>query len=244
MARRHHRRFVRLVDRLEVESVREAVAAIVAGRVMVNGLVVTNPDAGVATDAVVALVAERVLRGTVKLQAALAQFGPKVSGRVCLDVGAAAGGFTAALLEAGARRVYAVDAGYGQLAGWLRQDSRVVILERTNLAELGPPLIPEAVEVICLDLSYLALADAVPQLESLDLSEGVQLIGLVKPTFELHASSVIVDGYAIDKAVEAALAAIHRCGWSVAGKTVPVTGGGGAPEVFIYGTRPPGAGTR
>ena len=239
MARRHHRRFVRLVDRLEVGSVREAVAVIVAGRVTVNGVIVANPDAWIAADAVVALVAERVLRGTVKLRAALVRFGVRVSGRVCLDVGAAAGGFTAALLEAGARRVYAVDVGYGQLAGWLRQDSRVVNLERTNLADLGPGLVPEAVEVICLDLSYLALADAIPQLAALDLSEAAHLIALVKPAFELHASSMIVDGDVIDKAVDAAMAAAENCGWSMDETTVPVNGGGGAPEVFIHGTRQP-----
>jgi 23S rRNA (cytidine1920-2'-O)/16S rRNA (cytidine1409-2'-O)-methyltransferase len=187
---------------------------------------------------------QRVLRGTVKLQAALAQFGPKVSGRVCLDVGAAAGGFTAALLDAGASTVYAVDVGYSQLAGWLRQDGRVVNLERTNLAELGPALVLEAVEVICLDLYYLALADAVPQLELVDVSEGAQLIALVKPTFELHAPSLIVDGYEIDKAVAAAAAALQGCGWSVADERVSVTGGGGALEVFIYGTRRPAARTQ
>jgi 23S rRNA (cytidine1920-2'-O)/16S rRNA (cytidine1409-2'-O)-methyltransferase len=237
MARRHHRRFVRLVDRLG--SVREAVALIVAGRVRVNGVVVTNPEALVAADAVVVLVPERVLRGTVKLRAALARFGARVSGRVCLDVGAAAGGFTAALLEAGAAKVYAVDVGYGQLAGWLRQDSRVLNLERTNLAYLGPGLVPEAVEVICLDLSYLALADAIPQLVTLDLSEAAQLIALVKPTFELHASSMIVEGDVIDKAVAAAMAAAESCGWSVDESSVLVGGGGGAREVFIYGTRRP-----
>jgi 23S rRNA (cytidine1920-2'-O)/16S rRNA (cytidine1409-2'-O)-methyltransferase len=237
MARRHHRRFVGLVDRLEVGSVREAVAVIVAGRVTVNGVVVTNPDASIAADAVVALVPERVLRGTVKLRAALVRFGASVSGRVCLDMGAAAGGFTAALLEAGARRVYAVDVGYGQLAGWLRQDSRVMNLERTNVADLGPGLVPEALEVISLDLSYLALADAIPQLVSLDLSDGAQLIALVKPTFELHASSMIVDGDVIDKAVAVAMAAAESCGWSVDDTSVLVRGGGGAREVFIYGTR-------
>jgi 23S rRNA (cytidine1920-2'-O)/16S rRNA (cytidine1409-2'-O)-methyltransferase len=237
MARRHHRRFVHLVDRLEVGSVQEAVAVIVAGRVTVNGVVVTNPAALVASDAVVALVAERVLRGTVKLRRALVRFGATVSGRVCLDVGAAAGGFTAALLEAGARKVYAVDVGYGQLAGWLRQDIRVVNLERTNLADLGPGLVPEAVEVICLDLSYLALADAIPQLVSLDLSEAAQLIALVKPTFELHAASMIVDDGVIDKAIAVAVAAAERCGWAVDDTTVLGRGGGDAPEVFIYGTR-------
>ena len=239
MARHHHRRFVRLVDRLEVGSLREAVAVIVAGRVMVNGVVVMNPDALIAVDAVVALMPERVLRGTVKLRAALARFGVSVSGRVCLDVGAAAGGFTAALLEAEARKVYAVDVGYGQLAGWLRQHSQVLNLERTNLADLSPELVPDPVEVICLDLSYLALADAVPQLRSLEVSEGAQLIALVKPAFELHTSPMIVDSDVIDKAVATAMAAAGTCGWSIDDTTVLVRGGGGAREAFIYGTRRP-----
>ena len=140
--------------------------------------------------------------------------------------------------------MYAVDVGYGQLAGWLRQDGRVVNLERTNLADLGPELIPEAVEVICLDLSYLALADALPQLASVEVSDCAQLIALVKPTFELHASSMIIDGDAIDKTVAAAIAVAGSCGWSVGDTTVPVRGAGGAPEVFIYGTRRPRGGRR
>lgn len=237
MARRHHRRFVRLIDSLEIESITEAVAVIVAGRVTVNGLLVTNPDALIAADAVVALLPDRVLRGTVKLRAALSRFGARVSGRVCLDVGAAAGGFTVALLEAGAKKVYAVDVGYGQLVGGLRQERRVVNLERTNLADLKVGLVPDALEVVCLDLSYLALSDAIPQLAPLDLSEKAQLIALVKPTFELHAAAMIVDGEAVDKAVAAARAAAETCGWSLADRSVRVSGAGGAPEVFIYGTQ-------
>jgi 23S rRNA (cytidine1920-2'-O)/16S rRNA (cytidine1409-2'-O)-methyltransferase len=240
MARRRHRRFVRLVHRLEAGSVEEAVALIIARRVTVNGVVITNPDALVASDAVVAPLPDRVLRGTLKLRAALGRFRVGISGRVCLDVGAAAGGFTAALVEAGAARVYAVDVGHGQLAGWLRQDHRVVNLERINLADLGSRLVPEPVEVICMDLSYLALADAIPQLASIDLSDRARLIALVKPTFELHASTAIFDDDAINKAVAAATAAAESHGWWVDDTTVPVSGGGGAPEVFICGTRRPG----
>lgn len=242
MARRHHRRFVRLVDLLEIESTTEAVAAIAAGLVTVNGLVVTNPEALIVADAVVALVPERLLRETAKLQEALSRFGVSVSRRVCLDVGAAAGGFTAALLEAGARKVYAVDVGYGQLLDWLRQDQRVVTLERANLADLNCGLVPEAVDVICLDLSYLALSAAIPQLASITLSPDAQLIALVKPTFELHASAMITDGEAINKAVAEAKVAAESCGWSVEDRSVRVRGGGDAPEVFIYGTQRPAAG--
>jgi 23S rRNA (cytidine1920-2'-O)/16S rRNA (cytidine1409-2'-O)-methyltransferase len=239
MARRYRRRLVRLVDRVEAGSVPEAVALIVAGNVTVNGVIVTNPDSMVRPDAAVAVVAGRVLRGTTKLRVALDRFAPDVSDRICLDVGAAAGGFTTALLEQGAAKVYAVDVGYGQLAGRLRQDSRVVNLERTNLAALSPKLIPEPVSVVCLDLSYLAVSDAVGQLETLVVGEGAQLIALVKPTYELHASRMIAEPDAVAKAVETAVAAADNCGWAVEPDTVPVAGAGGAPEVFIYGTRRP-----
>src|SRR5579885_3286776 len=119
----------------------------------------------------------RELRGTIKLRAALAAFAVEVAGRVALDVGASTGGFTVALLEAGAARVYAVDAGFGQLLGRLRQDARVVNLERTNLAALE---LPEPIDLVTVDLSYLSIALAAPQ-----LPRAPELIALVKPMFEL-----------------------------------------------------------
>jgi 23S rRNA (cytidine1920-2'-O)/16S rRNA (cytidine1409-2'-O)-methyltransferase len=102
------------------------------------------------------------LAGEAKLRAALAAFAPAVQGRIALDVGAAAGGFTRVLLEAGARRVYAVDAGFGQLLGSLRQDPRVVNLERTNLGVLDAALVPDPIELVTIDVSYISLASAVP----------------------------------------------------------------------------------
>jgi 23S rRNA (cytidine1920-2'-O)/16S rRNA (cytidine1409-2'-O)-methyltransferase len=236
VARRYRRRFLRLRDRLQVESGPEAVQLIRAGQVMVNGLTVTNPDTLVAVDAVVTLAQGRTLRGTTKLQTALRGFPATPAGRVCVDVGAGAGGFTSALLAAGARRVYAADVGFGQLTSALRQDSRVVTLERVNLARLGPVLVPEPVELISVDLSYLAVAVALPQLSGLEVAPGAQLIALVKPTFELGAAGMVVDDEAIRKAVATAVAAARDCGWSVQDRTVSVTGAGGAPEVFIYGT--------
>ena len=98
--------------------------------------------------------------GGAKLEAAIAGFGVPVDGRIALDSGAAAGGFTTVLLDHGAARVYAVDAGYGQLRGELRQNPRVVDLERTNLGDLTPALVPDAVELVTLDLSYLSLSAA------------------------------------------------------------------------------------
>ena len=160
-------------------------AAILAGRVLVDGRIVMNPASQVRPGAAIRICAPQPLRGEAKLEAALTAFDVDVRGCVALDAGAAAGGFTRVLLRHGARRVYAVDAGHGQLLGSLRCDPRVVDLEATNLGVLGPELVPDEVEVVTLDLSYLALADAVPQLDRLRLGRGADAVALVKPQFEL-----------------------------------------------------------
>ncbi len=129
---------------------------------LVDGRLVDNPRSLVREGARIALRVEAPLRGETKLRAALQAFGVNVTGRIALDLGAAAGGFTRVLIEAGAARVYAVDAGFGQLLGSLRQDPRVVVLERVNLGELDPSQVPEAIELFTIDLSYLSLSEAFP----------------------------------------------------------------------------------
>ena len=120
--------------------------ALVAGHVLIDGRVVTNPRSQVRADASVVIRPPRALRGEDKLRAALDGFAVDVTDRECVDLGASAGGFTRVLLEHGARRVFAVDAGHGQLRGDLRNHSRVVNLERTNLGDLSaiPPDTPIA----------------------------------------------------------------------------------------------------
>jgi 23S rRNA (cytidine1920-2'-O)/16S rRNA (cytidine1409-2'-O)-methyltransferase len=130
--------------------------------VLVDGRLIDNPRSLVREGARIALRIEAPLRGEAKLRAALVAFGVSPATRVALDLGAAAGGFTRVLLEAGAARVYAVDAGYGQLLGSLRQDRRVVVLERTNLGDLDTSRVPEAIGLLTIDLSYLSLREAVP----------------------------------------------------------------------------------
>jgi 23S rRNA (cytidine1920-2'-O)/16S rRNA (cytidine1409-2'-O)-methyltransferase len=130
--------------------------------VLVDGRPIDNPRSLVRKGARITLRVEASLRGEAKLRAALAAFGVSPAGRVALDLGAAAGGFTRVLLQAGASRVYAVDAGYGQLLGSLRQDQRVVVLERVNLGDLDTSCVPEAIELFTIDLSYLSLHEAVP----------------------------------------------------------------------------------
>ncbi len=180
------------------------------------------------------------LRGEAKLRAALAGFDVRVSGRVCLDLGAAAGGFTRVLLESGASRVYAVDAGFGQLLGSLRQDPRVVNLEATNVAALDARRVPDAIEVVTVDVSYLALAAAAAQLDRITLAPGADLIGLVKPMFELRLATAPTDPTLVDAATERAAAGIVAAGWDVIGTMPsPVLGGRGAVEALLHARRSP-----
>ena len=212
-------------------------AAIAAGLVLVDGRPVANPESRVAKGCSLVVRVEAPLRGEAKLRAALDRFGVVVAGRVALDAGAAAGGFTTVLLDRGATRVYAVDAGHGQLLGSLRQDPRVVNLEGTNLGSLDRSLVPDPVEVVTLDLSYLSLADAVVQLEAVDVA-GADLVALVKPMFELHLDHAPTDPESVDAAVAAARAGVEAAGWRVAGSmTSPVTGSRGAAEALLHAVR-------
>ena len=142
------------------------------GLVLVDGAPVANPKAFVRADSALKVLRPKPLRGTLKLAYAIESFGLELTGLVAVDLGAAAGGFTQALLDAGTNRVYAVDAGVGQLLGSLRADPRVVNLERTNLAALDQRVVPEPVEVVVMDLSYLAISAALGQLGGLCLANG------------------------------------------------------------------------
>jgi 23S rRNA (cytidine1920-2'-O)/16S rRNA (cytidine1409-2'-O)-methyltransferase len=212
--------------------------AIARGRVLVGGRVMSNPESLVRQGVPIALRQEERLRGEAKLAAALATFQIDLRGRVALDVGAAAGGFTRVLLEAGVRRVYAVDAGHGQLLGSLRQDPRVVNLEATNLGELTTRLVPDVVELVTVDLSYLALREAVPQFEAVRLAVGTHAIALVKPQFELGLAEPPRDPARLAGAIACARDAFHAAGWQVVQSLEsPVRGGRGAIEFFLHALR-------
>jgi 23S rRNA (cytidine1920-2'-O)/16S rRNA (cytidine1409-2'-O)-methyltransferase len=205
------------------------------GAVLVNGLPAANLRARVRADAALQIRHPRPLRGTIKLTHALTAFGVRAAGLIALDLGAAAGGFTQALLEAGAARVYAVDVGSGQLRGWLRADPRVINLERTNLARIDRRLITEPVDLLTMDLSYLAVADAVGQVDRRILAPGAQLIALVKPTFELHSGQLADQPGQVAAATAAASRALADHGWRVlAQEPSPVLGAKGAVEAFIH----------
>jgi 23S rRNA (cytidine1920-2'-O)/16S rRNA (cytidine1409-2'-O)-methyltransferase len=226
------RRFPDLVDPARL---------ITEGSVLVDGIPAATTRSRVRADATVRLRASPLLRGAVKLSAALADFGIHVPGAVALDLGAAAGGFTQALLAAGAAQVYAVDVGVGQLRGWLRADSRVINLERTNLAGLGPHLIGEPVDLVTMDLSYLSVAEAIGQLDQRLLAPGAQVIALVKPTFELHSADLAERPDQVAAAADIATRALERHGWRIQGRmSSPITGAKGAIEVFVHADLGPG----
>jgi 23S rRNA (cytidine1920-2'-O)/16S rRNA (cytidine1409-2'-O)-methyltransferase len=206
--------------------------------VLVDGFPVRNPASLIRRGASIRLRDERPLRGEAKLEAALAAFDVPGAGRVALDVGASAGGFTRALLARGARRVYAVDAGHGQLVGSLRADPRVVNLEATNLGALDRRLVPDAIELVTIDVSYLALAAAVPQLARVELAAGAELVALVKPQFELGLARPPRQRATLAEALDRAAAGIEAAGWRVlGGMESPLRGAGGAEELFVHARR-------
>src|SRR5918998_437752 len=208
--RKLHREVARRWPELS-DSVDELIAS---GAVVVEGIPRTNRDTLVAaTDSVRIDDEHRPLRGRVKLQAALDALPVRVEGRVALDAGAAAGGFVQTLLENGAAKVYAVEAGFGQLLGSLAQDPRVVSLERTNVGALDRTLVPDLLDLVSLDVGYLPLATAVPQLGVLRFAPGAQLVGLVKPKDELALGTLPEDTEAaVAEAIARACAGIAAAG--------------------------------
>jgi 23S rRNA (cytidine1920-2'-O)/16S rRNA (cytidine1409-2'-O)-methyltransferase len=232
------RRFVALVDLLARRRPDVDASVIRDARVLVDGRFATNPRARVPADASLRVLAPRRLRGDVKLSYALGSLHVPVAGRVAVDLGASAGGFTSALLDRGAQRVYAVDVGVGQLLGRLRNNPRVVNLEGHNLATLDRALVPDVVGLITMDLSYLAISDALPQLADLDVETHADLVVLVKPTFELHMATLARSDEEVSRAIEHAERAMISLGWHIRGRCdAPATGRRSAREAFVHGRR-------
>jgi 23S rRNA (cytidine1920-2'-O)/16S rRNA (cytidine1409-2'-O)-methyltransferase len=200
---------VLLVQRGLAESREKAQTAILAGDVLVNGETVVRQAASVAEDARIELAraARFVGRGGEKLEHALQTFRIDVSGLVALDIGASTGGFTDCLLQRGAKRVYAVDVGYGQLDYRLRNDTRVVVLERTNVRELAELPLPagqagEKADLATIDVSFIGLEKVVPNVARL-LRKGGRIVALVKPQFQARRSEVGKGGVVRDAQVHA-----------------------------------------
>jgi 23S rRNA (cytidine1920-2'-O)/16S rRNA (cytidine1409-2'-O)-methyltransferase len=227
-----------LVERGLAATRAQAQALIMAGSVRVGDELATRPAQLVAADAPVT-VAERlpyVSRGGVKLAGALATFGIDVSERVALDVGASTGGFTDCLLQGGARRVYAIDVGYGQLDWQLRQDPRVAVLERTNIRHLQA--LPELADLATIDVSFISLRLVLPAVRRL-LRPGGEVIALVKPQFEAGRGQTrrgVVRDPAVHRQVLADLADwCQTHGWTIRGiAPSPLRGPAGNREFFLW----------
>lgn len=215
----------------------DPLASILAGEIQVDGSVVTNPDSRVRLDARVVHVPRRRLRGALKLSFAMDTFHVDPAGRAALDLGACTGGFTQVLLERGARKVFAVEVGYGQLRGWLRQDPRVVSLERTNASQVTRALLGEPVSLIVADVTYVPSSVIVGEVtQGLQPDPGTELVVLVKPMFELGRGTLPKSETDLLAARDAAVAGYEGNGWSVIDtRRSPVPGQNGATELFVHG---------
>lgn len=215
-------------------------AALADHRVQVDGAIVTNPSSLVLPSARIVVRPSKNLQGVRKLTAALDHFGLSVEGAVGLDLGACTGGFTSVLLARGAAPVFAVDVGYGQLLGSLRQDERVISLERTNVAQVTPELLGQRPEVIVCDVTKVSLRQVGEQLAANDVpAPGCHFVGLVKPMFELGVGE-LPTGSELDRALELAETGLAAAGWTPVDSMVsPITGHRGAVEFFTL-TRWPG----
>lgn len=192
-----------LVERGLVNSRQKAQAEIMAGLVFVDGKRVDKAGMPVASEAGIEVrgnAVPYVSRGGLKLEKALDTFGIELSGAAAADIGASTGGFTDCMLQRGASRVYAVDVGYGQLAWSLREDPRVVCMERTNARYLSPEAIPEALDFGTVDVSFISLRLVLPALRSLLKPDG-RAVCLIKPQFEAGREKVGRKGVVRDGAV-------------------------------------------
>ncbi len=236
------------IDRLLVarglfESRAKAQAAIAAGLVTADDAPVARASDEIAADAVLHATAAHpyVSRGGVKLAAALDHFRFDPAGRACLDVGASTGGFTEVLLARGARRVYAVDVGHGQLHGSLCERSEVVSLEGADIRALEPARLAEPPELAVIDVSFISLKLVLPAVRAL-LAPVAPLLALIKPQFEA-GRAYLKKGIVRDPQVHAAVCdEIAGCatslGFRVAGTfKSPIFGGDGNREFFLGATR-------
>ncbi|HMU54755.1 MAG TPA: TlyA family RNA methyltransferase [Nitrospira sp.] len=184
-----------------------AVRTVLAGGVLVDGSIVDKPAKLVPRDARIEVCkrAPFVSRAGEKLAPALEAFSINPSGTICLDVGCSTGGFTDCLLQKAAAKVYAVDVGYGQLAWKLRQDPRVVLLERTNIRYLDPSLVPELIQLAVIDVSFISLNLVLPSVVRF-LQDGARVVALVKPQFEVGKGNVGPGGIVRDDRQRAGVA--------------------------------------
>jgi 23S rRNA (cytidine1920-2'-O)/16S rRNA (cytidine1409-2'-O)-methyltransferase len=232
-----------LLDRGLVASRERARALVMSGAVLVDDQPETKAGAMIDPASEIRLKEEDhpyVSRGALKLVKGLDTFGIDPAGKTCLDIGASTGGFTDLLLKRGATKVYAIDVGYGQLAWSLRQDPRVVVLERENVRNMDLALVPEPCDLAVIDVSFISLTLVLPRIaELLRAPAGKPLIALVKPQFEVGREQVGKGGVVRDEAARrGAVTKVRE--WAeahgfTAGEDVesPITGPAGNVEYLL-----------
>lgn len=234
-----------LVDRGLAESRTRAQALILAGLAFVGDRKIDKAGQQVAEDAEISVKGRDhpwVSRGGIKLDHALAHLGWNVAGAVAIDVGSSTGGFTDVMLSRGVVRVYAVDSGTNQLAWKLRQDERVIVHEQTSARILTAAHIPEPIDLIVCDASFIALSKVLP-VPMTFAKEGARMVALIKPQFEAERHEVGKKGVVRDAAVHARVCAdvsewLEVQGWSVVDTLEsPITGPEGNVEFLIAATK-------
>jgi 23S rRNA (cytidine1920-2'-O)/16S rRNA (cytidine1409-2'-O)-methyltransferase len=231
-----------LVSRGLCQSRERARAMIMEGKVLVEGQPVLKAGTMISPDKTISLRGEDipyVSRGGLKLEAALDHFEIGLEGKVALDAGSSTGGFTDCMLQRGAIRVYAVDVGYGQIAWKLRTDPRVVVIERMNIRKMPAGTIPEKVDFVTIDVSFISLLKVLPPLRWVLKPEG-EILALVKPQFEAGKGEVEKGGVIRDETkrlliLEEVIKRLSGMGFHVSeGFESPVRGQKGNTEYFIH----------
>ncbi|MBQ6802848.1 MAG: TlyA family RNA methyltransferase [Oscillospiraceae bacterium] len=234
-----------LVARGIIQSREQAKAAIMAGQVYVNNQKADKAGESVTPDDKIEFRGENlkyVSRGGLKLEKAMELYGFKLDNKICMDVGASTGGFTDCMLQKGATKVYSIDVGYGQLAWKLRQDERVVNLERTNVRYITNEQVPDTVDFVSIDVSFISLGLVIPVLVQF-LSEEAMMVCLVKPQFEAGKDKVGKHGVVRDPAthmevLERAVGFAKNAGFGIVGlEFSPIKGPQGNIEYLMVLTR-------
>ena len=231
-----------MVDRALVKSRERARALIMEGKVLVDGSPVTKAGAMINTDSSITLKSgdiPYVSRGGLKLKAAIDFFSIDLKDKTAMDIGSSTGGFTDCMLQMGAKKVYCIDVGYGQIAWPLRNDPRVILLERTNIRHLERKRIPDIIDIATIDVSFISLTKVIPKVLEF-LKEDGEILALVKPQFEVGKGEVGKGGIVREEekrlaAVDFVRTEIEAAGLHTIGLfESPVRGQKGNIEYFLY----------
>lgn len=234
-----------LVEQGFYETRSKAQAAIMAGLVLVNDLKVDKPGTQVADGVKVKIIGNKlpyVSRGGLKLEKALKVFSISMDNKVVADIGASTGGFTDCSLQNGARKVYAIDVGYGQLAWSLRTDERVVNMERTNVRYLDESSLPEKIEIATIDVAFISLDKVLPAVKRI-LSSDACVMALIKPQFEagkekVGKKGVVRDSKVHEEVIEKVVAMAKAEGFGIGGLDYsPIKGPEGNIEYLLFLTQ-------